>query len=183
MDLLSSLFRKGRRHRKTTHGIIGNKPSGRVLGKELAATLSEKLNWRQISMHFKNKTQHSMTSINFLTKALKIASFPPLLLFSQLSFQLSKCSHLISASLLFWYKCQEKLKDYIFLILKDASTFSEKTRFSQTKEIGSNFCTIKNGKYQKESLLKKNKLAIKIVSILQDPQSSPRHLNIMASIM
>lgn len=28
-------------------------------------------------MYFKNKTLHSMTSINFLTKALKIASFLP----------------------------------------------------------------------------------------------------------
>lgn len=41
MDLFSSLFRKRRREGKTTHGIIGKKPSGRVLGKELAAILSE----------------------------------------------------------------------------------------------------------------------------------------------
>lgn len=77
MDLFSSLFRKGRREGETTHGIIGHKPSGRVLGKELAATLSERLKWKQLSMHLKNKMLHSMTSIHFFTKAVKIISFPP----------------------------------------------------------------------------------------------------------
>lgn len=56
MDLFSSLFRKGRRQGKNVHGITGNNPSCRVLGKKLAATLSEKSSWRQLSMYFKNKT-------------------------------------------------------------------------------------------------------------------------------
>lgn len=39
--------------RETTHGIIGNEPSGRVLGKELAVTSSVRSKWQQLSMHFK----------------------------------------------------------------------------------------------------------------------------------
>lgn len=47
--------------------------------------------------------------------------------------------------------------------------FGENKVLNKTKEIGSNFCLIKSGEYQKESWLKKNKLVIKIANILQNP--------------
>lgn len=52
-----------------------------------------------------------MTSINFLTKALKIASLLP---FFHHRSSFVNVPTLISVTLLFWYKCQGKLKRLYF---------------------------------------------------------------------